>query len=275
MGNISTRTIIDGPAAWAGLADAIAGDNLAHVRQFMDTYGARGLLVINSPDQRSGLYWAVMHQKPKALRLMLGYPDVNANIGGPRSWGSPLMQAASGDSLECLELLLRRPEVDVNDCSHVFNPLIVACRLGKIKWVKTLIALRGHDLDVLKKVDIFSFGEPCNAFDVCIQRDQYEILTILQHFKADKVRSIRRCRRELGFVTEDVASLFALIIYLCDGFLILGPGCCLPVGRFFAVMIRLPMELQMVICNRVYGSADYGVLSVDSEKAFAKIAATI
>jgi len=75
-----------------------------------------------------------------------------------------------------------------------------------------------------------------------------------------------------------IPHLFALTVFLSDDYLTLihevveasrqgGQR------RFFVILKRLPMELQMVVANRLYGSAKSFVLTKDSEPAFRKIAA--
>ena len=38
--------------------------------------------------------------------------------------------------------------------------------------------------------------------------------------------------------------------------------------RFFRIMSRLPLDLQMVLCNRAFGSSKDIILSRDSEPGF-------
>lgn len=66
-----------------------------------------------------------------------------------------------------------------------------------------------------------------------------------------------------------IARLFALVVFLCDGFLRLPEDHhSLKSGRFFSTCSRLPLDLQMLVCHRVFGSAKEVVLSGDSELAF-------
>lgn len=44
------------------------------------------------------------------------------------------------------------------------------------------------------------------------------------------------------------------MVLLCDGYLKLLGDDSSPAHRFFKMAARLPMELQMVVCNRAYGS---------------------
>lgn len=72
--------------------------------------------------------------------------------------------------------------------------------------------------------------------------------------------------------------LFALVIYLADGYLKIsgeaeGNEENQPkASRFFALAAQLPMDLQMVLCNRVFGSGGSTIKRFHSEKGFRKFA---
>ena len=68
-----------------------------------------------------------------------------------------------------------------------------------------------------------------------------------------------------------IGRLFALVVLLSDGFLAMkNARLRSPKVRFFKMANRLPMELQMVLCNRVYCSAREIVRTALSEPAFKK-----
>jgi len=78
---------------------------------------------------------------------------------------------------------------------------------------------------------------------------------------------------ELGLLSELAAEFFALIVFLCDDFLQLKPDTAAAnATRFFTIAKRLPMELQMIFCNRVTHSAKDNILSTDFEPAFKYLA---
>lgn len=67
--------------------------------------------------------------------------------------------------------------------------------------------------------------------------------------------------------------LFALIVYLADGYLGL-PQVVDQVGtrRFYRIASELPMDLQMVLSNRTYGVSGSVVKKKYSERGFIKFA---
>lgn len=74
------------------------------------------------------------------------------------------------------------------------------------------------------------------------------------------------------FVERMVGELFALMIYHADGYLVVEEDTVDEVQRFFSMSLRLPLELKMLLCNRVFGLEASFVRRVDSEKGFKKFA---
>jgi len=72
--------------------------------------------------------------------------------------------------------------------------------------------------------------------------------------------------------------VFALVVFLCGGLLATteptaaAAAAASEAARFFLIATRLPMALQMVLCNRKFGSGKDHVLTKDSEPAFKKLA---
>ena len=94
---------------------------------------------------------------------------------------------------------------------------------------------------------------------------------------------------KLGLLDELAAEVFALTVFLCDNLLQLQPALDAAVAstpaavssaaaaaiRFFTLVKRLPMELQMILCHRVVGSAKEAFLSRDSDAAFNSLASVL
>lgn len=65
------------------------------------------------------------------------------------------------------------------------------------------------------------------------------------------------------------ADWFAAMVLIADDFVRLAPReAGTNTGRFFAMATRLPMEMQMVLCNRTVGIAGDLVLLKNSEHSF-------
>ena len=99
------------------------------------------------------------------------------------------------------------------------------------------------------------------------------IATLLESFDADPV-TVREQLRELPELRDPfISDLFALVIFLCDDLLVVNAASSLnfKAARFFEMSRRLLMELQMMLCNRVFGAGKDRVLRKNSEPAFKRL----
>lgn len=65
------------------------------------------------------------------------------------------------------------------------------------------------------------------------------------------------------------------MVFLSDGFLKIPEDQADEMNgalKFFSLSVRLPMDLQMVLCNRVFGLGTSIVKALDSEEGFRKFA---
>jgi hypothetical protein len=90
-------------------------------------------------------------------------------------------------------------------------------------------------------------------------------------------------RVELGLQDSLAAEVFAMVIFLSDDHLVVrgntatmtttsGSPCEERGKRFFRIIVRLPIELQMLLCHRVFGSTKNNILTRNSEPAFRSLA---
>jgi hypothetical protein len=110
-------------------------------------------------------------------------------------------------------------------------------------------------------------GDEYTAIDIARKKNKTEVVSLLERFMANPVETGYEVRLELGVKDELAAELFAITVFLCDDFLRLKePNSS--ATRFFNIASQLPMELQMVLCYRVFGSSKENIKSKDSEVAF-------
>jgi len=96
------------------------------------------------------------------------------------------------------------------------------------------------------------------------------IATLIDSFDADPDATRRQLRELPELRNSFISDLFALVVFLCDGLLVVSIGSSsstLPpsttskkTARFFQIAHCLPMELQMLLCNRVYGAGAHQTL---------------
>jgi len=107
------------------------------------------------------------------------------------------------------------------------------------------------------------------------------IATLLDSFDADP-DATRQHLRELPELRDAfVSDVFALVVFLCDDLLTVSAEYSASASsssvitivnaRFFQIAQRLPIELQMMLCNRVFGSCKDIVLTKHSEPAFKRL----
>ena len=99
------------------------------------------------------------------------------------------------------------------------------------------------------------------------------MVTLLRRFKENPVETRHQVRVELGLADEMAAEMFALVVFVTDGLLqIKDTKTTTPAARFFSIARRLPLELQMMLCFRLLGSAKEIIPGKDSEAAFKELA---
>ena len=103
------------------------------------------------------------------------------------------------------------------------------------------------------------------------------IAALIDSFDVDPVTT-RQQLRELPELRDTfISNLFALVVFVCDDLLSVGAESSTSslsikkAARFFQIAQCLPIELQMVLCNRVLGSGKDHVLTKHSEPAFKRL----
>ena len=103
------------------------------------------------------------------------------------------------------------------------------------------------------------------------QNDETEVVTLLERFQENPVKTRHVVRLELGWYNEAAAQMFALVVFVSDGLLktkATGVKAGARRTRFFNIAAQLPLELQMVLCFRQVGSGKEIIPGKESEVAF-------
>jgi len=66
--------------------------------------------------------------------------------------------------------------------------------------------------------------------------------------------------------------MFALVVFVSDGLLRIKRTTPSPAARYLKIASRLPLELQMLLCFRVVGSAKEIIPGTEREAAFRELA---
>lgn len=222
----------------------------------------------------------------KALR---GCSDSVAHSSNPFGDSSTaLSHAGYSKDLTCFRLMLSHPKVDVNRapqgitvlCEFVRDPAqrslllrdhrvilglapetkttpLRKAAMGNLENVKALMA-DGRPLDE-DYVPPGAYEE--SAIELAKNPSDWEtrgVVALLEEYKANPIAVRRRLRRDLGVDEQDAGGLYATVVLLCDGLLTLPANDQEDLEkktqaiRFFRIACRLPLELQALLCLRVY-----------------------
>jgi len=78
-----------------------------------------------------------------------------------------------------------------------------------------------------------------------------------------------RLRRQPGLREYFIGHLLALVVFYSDNSVVINERLVhSDARRFFRQCARLPLEVQMIICSRAFGSPKDLILSRDSEPGF-------
>jgi len=183
------------------------------------------------------------------VRMMMDDPRVDPNIPKRSKNNTPLWFAAQNTHLEVVRYLLASWRVMDTRLTSTFNQTTAAQQArnqtrGPKASTETFEAHQRRILD----------GSAC--------------ADLIDEYEEDPEGVRQRLRRLPGVRAHFTARIFALVVFFVDGFLQLGPSTPSSTERFLRINSGLPLELQMLLCNRLFGSPRSIVPSKDSEPAF-------
>ena len=194
-----------------------------------------------------------------AVLEFLKQPDLDVNrTKGPLEW-TPFWAACYNNHPEVVRILVQDPRVDVcKPSSAGISPLMHLARVGNERMIVELIA-SGRDLGVTMTETQFGY----RALDIARGKKFWKTVRILEQIEFAPQKAVFDFRRRLQL--PQVAKLFCFVVLHHDGYMKMRK----PTGyesaefrateehhRFFLVCDRLPIELQMVLCNRLFGLPD-------------------
>jgi hypothetical protein len=220
---------------------------------------------------RTALSMACTKGNLEVVRVLLAHPGSDPNIARVLN---PIVLAWMADHRDIVKLMLSHPAVDIN-CGLLWR----ACRQGD---EETVVWLLGSN----KTVDARSVltGPLLDAghtpAEIACHHGFPHIAKLIEAYNSEPLAVRHKIQLTLDVLEAKVAAVFALVVFLCDGLLAPrlpdlntgtppgAPETDTKAARFFSVAQRLPLELQMVLCNRMHGSSKNTVRREHSEPAF-------
>lgn len=208
------------------------------------------------------IHKAVINDDVEKLASILT-TDLDYNVNQRDAGGyTAFAPACMRNRLTCVVLLLKDPRVDVDLPDNFgFHPLFHLACTDHIDITKWWIALRRDRWLGCDKSTLMDTSEYCTHKKKPIQ--------LLRDYMNKPIQTRFEVQLELGLNYELATELFTLIVCVCDGLLEINKGNC-PIETtravsFFKIAIQLPMELQMLICHRVFASTKQNITSKDIE----------
>jgi len=220
-------------------------------------------------DAMTALYAACNQGHDSVVSILLAHPDIDPNLKEKYGW-TPFMTACYNGNTSCVREMLQDQRVMVNEPSdNGRTPLRYAACFGHLDIIRWWIA-SGREMDLGKPGDV----DKTDAIGVAKEEKKTEVVNLLERFKKNRVETRYSMRVELGLLDELAAEMFALVVFVSDGLLQVNDPTTTPspAARFFNIARRLPLELQMLLCYCVVGSAKEIIPGHYSEVAFKELA---
>jgi hypothetical protein len=177
---------------------------------------------------------------------------------------TPFLTACEWGRTEIVKVFLDLKEVDTQATDGTgCGALCLASVKDHTSVIKLLIA-SGRELGVPSHPIIFEGGQW-----TCLENAKSkETRDLLTNFIETPVHTRLRLRSELDMPTASLT--FALVIFMCDGLLaLINPEHkAHNQSRFFTLLARLPMELQMLVCNMTQSLNKSLISHTEREEAF-------
>jgi len=231
--------------------------------------------------EASPFFIACQNGHVEVVTLLLGYFRIEVN--SPKNLGiSPFYIACENGQTGVVAQLLTDPRIEVNCLAEDrTSPLWLATQNGHIDIVRMMMASeRVIETRVVCTFNRRTAAEQGRAMGLRTMGLQGEeehlrkkingplIADLIGEYEEDREAVSLRLRCLPGIREHFVARTFALVVFFADGYLRLGQRSPAIITRFLWICARLPQDLQMVLCHRMFGSVKDVILSKESEPGF-------
>jgi hypothetical protein len=172
------------------------------------------------------------------MKFLMNYPgiDVNKHDGFNRT---PLDWAVDAEENEAIKMLLLDPRVSISN-TDAKNKSTFERIFEYFASEEIALACRRREMvseDAIAGLQEAGYNEEWMAMD----------------YTSNALFNSARCCLKWKIENRDISSLYALVLVIQEGYFRVSAK--FPKDyRFFSIITRLPPELSMIICNRVYWS---------------------
>ena len=217
------------------------------------------------------------------VKALLALSTIEVNRGNEEMPVHSSIACENGHK-EVVSLLLADPRIDPNRPENdQSTPLWHASQRGHLVVVQHLL-VSGREIDT-KVISTFNSktapeqGREAGTADKEDNEteDNFQkrrtngplCADLIDEYENDVVAVRNRLQRLPGLREYFTGHLFALVVFYSDSFAVINERSArIDTRRFFKIVSRLPLEIQMIICNQAFGSPRDTILSRDSEPGF-------
>jgi len=234
----------------------------------------RAITLINDPtvdvnysppgsENRSPLRQASFLGHTKIVEALLNHPKIQVNKAKSDIISTPIFTAAQNGHEEIVKMLLCHPDINPNlTDKDGISPIWMATQNNRENVIKMFLALADNiDLELKTTPGPESWRKRTAAE----QADNLGLLGIAELLNSftrpsnpverqvHQRQIKKRIKKELELPDFDPVRVLVLTVMLCDGFFVLKTDSSAKnASRFFHLMMKLPFDLQMVLCNRLF-----------------------
>ena len=205
-------------------------------------------------------------------RKLIKHPRFEVNIANP---GPPIVLATNHGLLGLLRKLVKKPGVNLAARDYRNRTaLIAAAECGYLRVVKLLLAMQPEWNEEMLVERTEAIGKSEGIGYVRVSQILEDSIN-----KPAVTRAL--LRTELFVDIEFSSEIFALVVFLCDGLFKFSEAPSAEATstnavRFLKIAERLPLELQMMLCNHTQGIRNQDLIPVQSrEGAFKNLAKSL
>lgn len=205
----------------------------------------------------------------ECVKELLKKRDLDVNLTLDNLKWTPFWSACYNNRYEVVKMLLSDRRVDINrPSSNSETPLWQVVSNGSLPILQ-LFLISNRPLDF----NLRSTWAGTNVLEEAGRKKNSEILHLLSQFMANP----QKVRMDLMIKLKEhvclAAEVFAIIVMICDDYLVYRR---LPnadekqknMVKFLSMACRLPIEIQMVLCNRMFDLSSNIIFTKHSQQAF-------